>query len=156
MPPKKVARILVVDERNQLRNADLAQSNYQYLENMAAASKQKEQYKILVQAKKNAAFWVFGQGIASVGVGLGISRVEHPLSCFSGEQLFDIIQGENSSGRGKRSRGSTEDSESDSDSRRVRRRRDEGEIGRGDGFELGDGAEYKVHLFWLSVSLVWR
>ncbi|KAJ9295114.1 hypothetical protein DTO271G3_6284 [Paecilomyces variotii] len=143
MPPKKVARILVVDERNQLRNADLAQSNYGYLENMAAASKQKEQYKNLVQAKKNAAFWVFGQGIASVGVGLGISRVEHPLSCFSGEQLFDIIQGEGFSGRGKRSRGSTEDSESDSDSRRVRRRRDEGELGRGDGFQLGEAAEYK-------------
>ncbi|KAL1863645.1 hypothetical protein Plec18167_000741 [Paecilomyces lecythidis] len=142
MPPrKKVARILVVDEHNQLRNADLAQSNYEYLENMAAASRQKEQYKTLVQAKKNAAFWVFGRGIASVGVGLGISHVEHPLSAFSGEKLLGTIQAEIPSGRGKRSHVS--DSESDNGSRRVRRRGDDGEIGRAHGFELGDRAEYE-------------
>lgn len=141
---KRLARILVIDERNQLRNADLAQSNYEYLDNMAAASRQKEQYKMMVQARKNASFWVFGQGIGYVGVGLGVSRIEHPLSCFSGKELFHVIQGESSSEGRKRSHGSPEGSESDRKNKRVRRREDEEEIGRGEDFDFGDRGAYEV------------
>lgn len=90
---------IITDEATALRNLTLAQWNNEYVANMAQAWKQKQHKKIPTISKKNAAFWVFGQGIASVGVGLGIEHESHPLSIFSGESLFEATGGYGKNGR---------------------------------------------------------
>lgn len=90
---KRAARAIESDDKTTLRNTDLAQWNNDYLANMARASKQKEQNKMQTIVKKNAAFWVFGQGIGSVGIGLGVLREAHPLKAYSGEDFYDALSG---------------------------------------------------------------
>ncbi|KAJ6124376.1 hypothetical protein N7471_011693 [Penicillium samsonianum] len=84
---------IISDDTTALRNMTLAQWNNEYVENMIQALKQKQQNKIPTISKKNAAFWVFGQGIGSVGVGLGMDRELHPLNLYSGENLFEAVGG---------------------------------------------------------------
>ncbi|KGO64002.1 Rad21/Rec8-like protein, C-terminal [Penicillium expansum] len=84
---------IISDDTTALRNMTMAQWNNEYVANMTQAMKQKQQNKIPTISKKNAAFWVFGQGIGSVGVGLGMDREPHPLSLFSGEKLFKAVGG---------------------------------------------------------------
>lgn len=91
---QRVPKKLVTDASTTLRNTDLANQNADYLMNMAQASKQKQQNKQQTLAKKNAEFWVLGQGIGSVGVGLGAKRDTHPLSAFAGAALFNTLCGE--------------------------------------------------------------
>ncbi|KAJ5732471.1 hypothetical protein N7493_003952 [Penicillium malachiteum] len=79
------------DNATTLRNSELAQWNNGYLENMAIASKQKQQNKLQTITKKNAIFCVLGQGIGSVGVGLGLEKEPHPLGQFAGETLYNIL-----------------------------------------------------------------
>ncbi|KAL2830294.1 hypothetical protein BDW59DRAFT_158623 [Aspergillus cavernicola] len=86
-PPK----ILLSDAHTALRNVELAEMNDEYMHNMAVAAKHKRQNKIPTQAKKKAAYWVFGVGIGSVGAGVGTSRVIHPLHFFSGNELYDCL-----------------------------------------------------------------
>ncbi|KAJ5772326.1 hypothetical protein N7520_002855 [Penicillium odoratum] len=87
----RVVRPIDPDDSTTLRNTDLARWNNEYSQNMALASKQKQQNKLQTAVKKNAAFWVFGQGIGSVGIGIGSQREDHPLKCFSGEELYDAL-----------------------------------------------------------------
>lgn len=125
---KRSAKTMDIDEPQELRNAQLAQWNEEYAQNMAIASKQKQQNKLLTIAKKNAEFWVLGKGIGSVGVGLGSYEVPHPLNAFSGEGLLEMLSGtkKTPSGR-KRGRKAGDDTESGvEDGRRVRSRNDEG------------------------------
>lgn len=84
---------IISDDTTALRNMTMAQWNNEYVANMTQAMRQKQQNKIPTISKKNAAFWVFGQGIGSVGVGLGMDREPHPLSLFSGENLFEAVGG---------------------------------------------------------------
>ncbi|KAJ5973254.1 hypothetical protein N7481_010464 [Penicillium waksmanii] len=63
---KRPLREIALDEKTTLRNADLARSNEEYLVNMAQATKQKKYNRLHTIAKKNAAFWVYGQGLGSV------------------------------------------------------------------------------------------
>lgn len=90
---KRAAREITADENTMLRNTDLHRSNEDYLANMAKASKQKQQNRLPTIAKKNAAFWVYGQGLGSVGVGLGARHETHPLNMFSGERLYEALAG---------------------------------------------------------------
>lgn len=133
----RVPRVVPVDDQTALRNTELAQINNEYVQNMLAVLKQKEQNKLPAQAKKNAAFWVFGQGIGSVGVGLGASHMLHPLCAFSGDELHALLSPENkrkARKRGRRAGDHDEESGSDSDGRRVRARGEsEEQIGRGNG-----------------------
>ncbi|KAJ5657518.1 uncharacterized protein N7484_001167 [Penicillium longicatenatum] len=92
----RVIRPINTDTNTTLRNTDLARWNNEYTTNMANASKQKQQNRVQTTAKKNAAFWVFGQGIGSVGMGLGAQREDHPLKCFSGEKLENALYGDTS------------------------------------------------------------
>lgn len=126
---RKSVKRMVADSKIALRNTDLAQWNNEYLLNMAVATKQKQSNKLPTLSKKNAAFWVFGQGIASVGIGLGASREPHPLRHFSGDDLYDLLNPTRPRGR-KRCRPR---SDSESELRRVRRKADgeEDQIGRG-------------------------
>ncbi|PYI03454.1 Rad21/Rec8 N terminal domain protein [Aspergillus sclerotiicarbonarius CBS 121057] len=134
---QRAPKVLGLDDQIALRNTELAHLNDNYVRNMAAASKQKQRNKLPTLAKKNAAFWVFGQGIGSVGVGVGSSRVLHPLHSFSGEQLYEALSFELNNRGNKRIHPSVEEGDPDFDARRVRPRvEDEEQIGRfnDDGF----------------------
>lgn len=79
------------DESTTLRNSDLASWNNEYVSNMALAKKQKLQNKQQTLTKKNAKYFVFGQGIGSVGSGLGSLPESHPLKQFSGDALYNTF-----------------------------------------------------------------
>lgn len=138
---RRVPKVLERDETQELRNSDLAEWNNDYLTNMASVARSRHHYKLNAQAKKNAAFWVMGAGIGSVGSGLGISKLDNPLDMFSGGRLIEALRGVESAPAGrKRSRSAGEEgNSSDSEERRVRAREDEGEqIGRGRELALDD------------------
>ncbi|KAL4958179.1 hypothetical protein BDW69DRAFT_179958 [Aspergillus filifer] len=88
---QRAPKILPTDDQTALRNAELALMNDGYMHNMAVASRQKRNNKVPTLAKKNAAFWVFGLGIGSVGAGVGTSRMVHPLHVFSGDELYEAL-----------------------------------------------------------------
>jgi hypothetical protein len=133
---RRIPRAVATDTQTALRNTELAQYNNAYVQNMAAALKQKLKNRVPTQAKKNAEFWVFGQGIGSVGVGLGTSHVQHPLHFFSGETLYASLTNVERSKKRKGSPSTTEDSDADSETRRVRRREHSDEqLGRGGLFQ---------------------
>lgn len=90
---KRALREITLDEATTLRNADLFRANEEYLANMAQTTKQKRHNRLHTIAKKNAAFWVYGQGLGSVGMGLGATREPHPLNTFSGERLYKSLGG---------------------------------------------------------------
>lgn len=101
------------DDSTTLRNTDLAKWNDEYVANMAYATKLKKQNKLPTLAKKNAAFWVFGLGIGSVGIGLGQRREDGPLKEYSGDALYSLVSGEKRSHR-------VEDYEHDEEEQRHR------------------------------------
>lgn len=109
---------IISDEATALRNMTLAEWNNGYVANMTEASKQKQQNKLQTICKKNAAFWVFGQGIGSVGMGVGMEQQLHPLRVYSGEDLFDAVGGYiRKAGQKRRA-----DADGGSEGRRVRPR----------------------------------
>ncbi|KAJ5969096.1 hypothetical protein N7501_005344 [Penicillium viridicatum] len=114
---------IISDDTTALRNMTLAQWNNEYVANMIQALKQKQQNKIPTISKKNAAFWVFGQGIGSVGVGLGMDREPHPLNLYSGDDLFEAVGGYPQRKGRKRSA----DDDEISEGRRVRARDEQAE-----------------------------
>ena len=127
-----------IDQQQTLQNADLKQWNDEYLANMAQALKTKEAHKTAAQAKKNALFWVFGQGIAGVGRGLGQDHFPSPLDIFSGQALLDALTGKEPAAAGRkrtRSRSDPSGVEDNDDARRVRARTEEEE-------QVGRGGEY--------------
>ncbi|OGM39725.1 Rad21/Rec8 N terminal domain protein [Aspergillus bombycis] len=147
MPQRRRAlRLQTLDDRTALRNTDLGNLNSDYVRNMAIASKQKRQNKLPTQAKRNAAFWVFGQGIGSVGLGLGASRVPHPLQQFSGEELYGALDPTARHKGRKRSRLHGDDSEADSDVQAVRAREEYEE-------QVGRGEEADNHDIWQEVEI---
>ena len=127
-PKKRSIKCLQMDVPQELRNADLAKWDSEYLYNMASAYRSRQSnYKLITRAKKNAAFWVFGHGIGSVGQGLGVSQVTHPLHNFSGEHLLAALHERKERNVGqKRSYKLANESNSSDDERRVRAR-DKGE-----------------------------
>lgn len=137
---QRAPKVLSTDGQTGLRNVDLARMNDEYLHNMVVALKQKRNNKIPTQARKNAAYWVFGLGIGCVGAGVGTAQFTHPLRFFSGDELYDTLVPQ------KSSRKRPLDDESESDARRVRaREEDDAHLGR---LELVDDNN-----FWSQVQL---
>ncbi|KAL1970211.1 hypothetical protein VTN77DRAFT_5371 [Rasamsonia byssochlamydoides] len=140
----RVSRKVETDENSQISRAELVRWEDEYLHNMSLASKQKKYNKDLTQAKKNALFWVIGRGICSVGMGIGVSRTNHPLQDFCGEQLLVALSGKNVSDLTGRKRSSSfhDDDASSDEGRRVRPRVDDEEIetdlARGEELAFGD------------------
>lgn len=150
---RKATKAVPVDEQTALRNTDLAQINNEYLQSMAAMIKQRLQNKLSAQARRNAAFWVFGQGIGSVGVGLGASHMLHPLHVFCGDELLASLKPEpkkskqKTKKRGRLTDEGGDESGSDSDGRRVRARgENEEQIGRRGGPGVHDVCILTLHL----------
>lgn len=137
---KRNAKAIGFDHPAELRNSDLAQWNTDYARNMVIATKIKQYNKIISAAKKKAAFWVLGVGIASVGIDTGVRGIPHPLEAFSGEQLLAALTGKPlKTPRRKRTRGAANGPDAGEDSRNVRQRLDEGaELARGGGDDLDD------------------
>lgn len=152
---KKSSKTMEFDDPQELRNAQLAQWNEEYAQNMAIASKQKQQNKLVTIAKKNAEFWVFGKGIGSVGIGLGSYEVPHPLNAFSGEGLLKMLSGEKKAGSGKKRGRKARDGKEDDveDGRRVRPRNDEaGHTDHGEDLVMNDMEEIIYDVYFLSLS----
>ena len=124
---RRPPRTIQPDTAIGLRNTELGRWNNEYLQNMATATKHKRQKKSHTDAKKNAVFWVFGQGIGAVGVGLGVCQAPHPLQCYSGEVLWDALCGEM---RGQKRRRSDSDQQQEREDDELHM--DELHIGRGD------------------------
>ena len=146
---------LQVDERAELTNRQLSEWGTNYLANMTALSLAKEQNKSVAQAKKNAAFWILGQGIGGIEVNFGDDHFEHPLSIFSGQNLLDALgRGQRSPTGSKRARSESADLDDEEEGRRVRPRgEDEEQVARGEegpmfGFDeegiLGQGDDYQI------------
>jgi hypothetical protein len=133
---RSINKAMEVDDPPHLRNADLAQWNSGYVHNMAVAAKLKQNNKMITVAKKNAAFWVFGIGIASVGAGIGAYGIPHPLEVFSGDDLLQALTGKPSKSP-RRKRGRSQVDADAEEGRNVRQKTDE-EVGRGVGGDMDD------------------
>lgn len=130
----RASRVLQPDHRPELANTDLAQWNNNYLANMAEATRIKQQNRASSLAKKNAAFWVLGQGIAGVGIGSRDDRVPNPLEVFTGQALLAALTPRDGSSAGtKRTRSLSNELNGGREGRRVRGRGEkERQVGRAD------------------------
>ena len=137
---RRAPKALPVDERQELRNADLSQWNTDYIANMADARAAKMSHRAPFIAKRNAAFWVIGAGIGSVGAGMGSSSLQSSLAMFAGDTMMEALTGVKSSTAGqKRGRDDQEDHDSESEARRARiRDSDWDQLGREEGVMLDD------------------
>ncbi|PGH07450.1 hypothetical protein GX51_01751 [Blastomyces parvus] len=137
---KRSIKTLGFDDPPELRNSDLAQWNYDYVQNMALAAKLKQNNRLITLAKKNAASWVMGDRICRVDIGLGASDFEHPLDIFFGEQLLAALTGKKiRTTRRKRSWDEDKGADSEGEARNVRMRgAAEDETGRGFAIEHGN------------------
>ena len=118
---RRAPKALPVDERQELRNADLSQWNTDYIANMADATAAKMSHRAPFIAKRNAAFWVIGSGIGGVGAGMGSSSLQSPLAMFAGDTMMEALTGVKISTAGqKRGRDDQEDHDSESEARRAR------------------------------------
>lgn len=153
---RRAPKVLPVDERQELHNADLAQWKVNYLGNMAEAIETKASHKAPFLAKKNAAFWVTGAGIGGVGAGLGSSKLQSPLDNFAGDAIMEALTGVQLPTAGqKRGRDEEEDHDSDSEARRVRTRDGDGDkIGRGDDRTMNDERPVMMLASDVSISTI--
>lgn len=88
-------RPMIVDERPELHNSDLAAWNAEYTHNMAATRKVQAAaggIRAATIAKRNAQRFVLGSGIGAVGEMLESWKSFHPLAIISGQELLDAIR----------------------------------------------------------------
>ena len=137
---RRAPKVLPVDERQELRNADLSQWNTDYTANMADATAAKMSHRAPFIAKRNAAFWVIGAGIGGVGPEMGSSSLQSPLAMFAGDTVMEALTGVKISTAGhKRGHDDLEDHDSESGVRRTRiRDGDRDQLGREEGIMLED------------------
>ena len=148
---RRAPKVVPADSQTALRNTELAQMNNEYVQNMAAILKQKQNNKMPAQAKRNAVFWVFGRGIGSVGIGLGASQMPHPLQVFAGDELHTALNPQEKQKARKRARRADDDqSDSDEEGRRVRPRGEsEDQIGRGGDVRAPSSVTSQIELIFL-------
>ncbi|PSN63799.1 hypothetical protein BS50DRAFT_647578 [Corynespora cassiicola Philippines] len=127
---KRTARVLPLDNKNELRNRDLSDWNTNYLKYMDEASRVKSQKWIAAQARKNAEFYVWGAGIGGIGQLFGGSKGPTPFDNFYGDNLFKLFTGmSRRNNRGtKRDRDSGIDEATEEESRRVRHKSEEEQL----------------------------
>lgn len=105
-------KLLQMDVPTQIGREELLQWDREYLKNMSRSDLQKAYVRDLAQARKNAVAWISDRGIGSVGMGVGISGMSHPLQLFCGEALLIALSNEPlvpKSGRKRRSRDEKEE-----------------------------------------------
>ena len=117
------AKLLRPDRFTELSNKELHSWNENYLANMRAATRVKQQQVSHSEARKYAALWSSGQGLGRVAFAFGNDNEPHALSVFSGQSLWEMLQEHGSTTSTKRSRSpSGEGDDSENDSRRVKAR----------------------------------
>ncbi|KAH9864959.1 hypothetical protein IAQ61_008905 [Plenodomus lingam] len=149
----RAARVIPMDRTIELRNADLADWNINYLQNMRNAAKPKAKLAATARAKKNAEHYVWGSGLGGIGQDVSGAYGSNPFEMFIGDKLFELITGKSrQKGKSpKHSRDSGIDDVTQDESRRVRQKTGEfdDDISRGGNdegvFELGD-ADVDVEL----------
>ena len=123
---KAKPRIIAADQALELRNNDLIRWQREYLDQMAADNLAKSHRKELAQAKKNAFSYVYGSGINGVGDGVASSKLESPLTMFSGAALLARLTGrpepssEPTVKKGSKKRSSNADEDEEESSKRAR------------------------------------
>ena len=108
-------------------------SNYiNYMENQQTA---KQISRLPKLAKENAVSWVYGNGIANVGLGPGAQKLHESLMTFSGQRLIQLLSPVISDGEHPKRKTPTDETQtSGSEERRVRPRHQiEEQTGRGSG-----------------------
>lgn len=148
-PPRRrkrhIRRELPVDNTQELRSAHLTQWNNEYLSNMQAAKKSKQQFQAPTLAKKNAARWVFGAGLGGIGTTSAQPKLDNPLNMFAGDALMEALVGTSLDPIEKKRSRSPEDERSDDEERRVRTRSyDDVHMGRGNELALGDDETIQI------------
>ena len=113
----KVRHVIPLDSNMELRNGDLARWNTDYVANMNEIISHRNTAKAAALAKKNAEFWILGQGDRG------------PLSMFSGTKLLEALTGVKLTAAGEKH---PRDDQDDADlGRRIRTEPSSDEIGRG-------------------------
>ncbi|KAK5115079.1 hypothetical protein LTR62_001776 [Meristemomyces frigidus] len=106
---KAASKILVADTTMELRNADLARWNTDYVANMRDAMRHKYAASAVTIAKENARIWVLGS--TDVGLmGQSDVLVHGPLEIFHGAKLLEALTGRNfATGVDKRGRNAADE-----------------------------------------------
>ncbi|KAL9100473.1 MAG: hypothetical protein Q9163_004163 [Psora crenata] len=139
-------RVLPLDKRQELRNADLASWNKDYLDNMFEAKQLKQHHQAPFVAKKNAAFFVMGAGIGGVGASGDDLKLTSPLDIFAGNSMMEMLTGVKSVAGMKRGRVGEDSENVDSEARRIRLDEgDGGQVGRGEDMLLPDDETMMIH-----------
>lgn len=133
MPQRRVrvAKVLQRDLHTELTNQAINEWNRNYLSNMAAAVRARQQ-NARADAKRYAAGWVLDQGLGRVASTFADDCIEHPFALFSGQALWDMLTGYYASPKGvKRTNHTVLDGEhAEEPGRRVRARNSAGPISR--------------------------
>jgi meiotic recombination protein REC8 len=90
---RRVARVLPVDLRMELRNKDLVDWKANYLQNMDAVLESKKQARKAQQAKKDAEYFVWGSGIGGFAHHYANITGPNPFEMFIGDNLFELATG---------------------------------------------------------------
>ena len=117
---QRAPRVLKPDDRQELASEVLKSWQTNYVQNMVAANQIKQVHRGCFVAKRNAARFIFGLGIANIGQGLGQNAVSGPLEQFCGSSLLDVLLLTPS-----RKHPRSESLSSEDEGRRVRARSDE-------------------------------
>lgn len=126
----RATRTIKPDRQTELTNRHLNEWNQNYLANMAVASRTSRNHLAHTEAKKNAEFWIFHQGLGNVASTFGQETKAHPLSIFSGQPLWEMLRRPE---RGtKRSRTSSMEDEPEDGERHVRARPSHETVARGE------------------------
>lgn len=137
----------MLDQNDRVSRDEFRSWTEKYVENMEASHK-RQRTTTSTQAKKNALNFLYGNGIAHVGVSSAVLGVAHPLADdFAGLPLKARLQGrlpeemeDEVELRGRRRKSSEMlDDDEDEEQRQVKPRTDDGpEFGRGDPQELNE------------------
>lgn len=150
-------KTIKIDPLTQISRDELLRWDHEYLENMSRLEVQKANVKSQAQARKNAASWITGRGIGSIGMGLGDHGLGHPLETFCGDSLLVALSDEPLVIDRSRKRGSSEvlhEEDEEGHDRNVRRRvSDDGvEVGLARSHELAM-QEVSCKCFLISMAL---
>lgn len=121
-PRRRAPKALPYDNAPELRNADLAYWNDNYVSNMANDTHAKMQHRATKISKQNAAFWVGGCGVGGTGSAIRNTSLNNPLNMFAGDALIEALTGVVASITGRKRNRDEGDRGSDSEERRVRMR----------------------------------
>ncbi|EED15426.1 Rad21/Rec8 N terminal domain protein [Talaromyces stipitatus ATCC 10500] len=120
---RRAQNMLQNDVLTQISRDELLQWDQEYLQHMSRLDAQRANAKGLARARKNAAAWITGRGIGSVGLGIGVNGLTHPLESFCGDSLLAALSSEppTNDARKRSSREAVSEDEEGHD-RSVRRR----------------------------------